>query len=100
MMLDSAKAEEQRPKLEKELESCGIRLNMKPPNIAFTIKESGGVSFNSTCKTTHLNEGLCRVILHEYRIHNAQILVREDCTVDDFIDVIVGPLKKIKSAPY
>ena len=27
-----------------------------------------------------LNERVVRTILHEYRIHNAEILVREDCS--------------------
>ena len=36
---------------------------------------------------THLSEGLVKSVLHEYRIHNADVLVREDATVDEFIDV-------------
>jgi len=36
------------------------------------------------------------VILHDYKIHNAEVLVREDCTVDEFIDVILGNRKYIK----
>ena len=31
---------------------------------------------------------MVRTVLHEYRIHNAEILFRFDATVDDFIDVI------------
>ena len=33
MMLDAGKSDEQRNLLEKELETVGIRLNKKPPNI-------------------------------------------------------------------
>jgi len=53
-------------------------------------------SFNSTCKLTYLNEKLVYLILHDYKIHNAEVLVREDCTVDEFIDVILGNRKYIK----
>lgn len=35
---------------------------------SFKIKSGGGLSFNSTCNLTHLNEKLIRSILHEYRI--------------------------------
>merc|ERR1712045_1030125 len=34
--------------------------------------------------------GMVRTILHEYKIHNAEVLFREDSTPDDFIDVING----------
>ena len=30
------------------------------------------------------------MILSEYKIHNAEVLFREDSTMDEFIDVIVG----------
>ena len=37
MMLDATKGEVQRALLEKELESVGIRLNRKKPNIYFKV---------------------------------------------------------------
>ena len=37
MMLDAGKGDVQRRLLEKELESVGIRLNKKPPNIYFKV---------------------------------------------------------------
>ena len=37
MMVDAAKGEVQRRLLEKELESVGIRLNQRPPNIYFKV---------------------------------------------------------------
>ena len=35
--------------IEAELEGFGIRMNKKPPNIAFRKKEKGGISFRSSC---------------------------------------------------
>ncbi|KAJ3328692.1 GTP-binding protein 1, partial [Gonapodya sp. JEL0774] len=35
-------------------------------------------------------------ILRDYRIHNAEILVREDASVDEFIDVVLGNRKYMK----
>ncbi|TPX35472.1 threonine---tRNA ligase [Synchytrium microbalum] len=94
MMLDATKGVRQRELLEKELEAVGIRINCGKPNIYFKaskdrfVKKGGGISFNATCKTTYLNERMVYQILHDYKIHNAEILLREDATVDQFIDCI------------
>uniref|UniRef100_A0A8D1C3Q8 Developmentally-regulated GTP-binding protein 2 n=1 Tax=Sus scrofa TaxID=9823 RepID=A0A8D1C3Q8_PIG len=90
MMLDATKGEAQRSLLEKELESVGIRLNKHKPNIYFKPKKGGGISFNSTVTLTQCSEKLVQLILHEYKIFNAEVLFREDCSPDEFIDVIVG----------
>ncbi|XP_020670277.3 developmentally-regulated GTP-binding protein 2 isoform X1 [Pogona vitticeps] len=90
MMLDATKGEVQRALLEKELESVGIRLNKNKPNIYFKPKKGGGISFNSTVMLTQCSEKLVQLILHEYKIFNAEVLFREDCSPDEFIDVIVG----------
>lgn len=90
MMLDAAKGEIQKILLEKELETCGIRLNRRKPNIYFKIKKGGGIAFNSTLTLTKMSEKMVQLILHEYKIFNAEVLFREDCTADDFIDVIQG----------
>ncbi|CAG8542879.1 4182_t:CDS:10, partial [Scutellospora calospora] len=87
MMLDATKSSQQRVLLERELEVVGIRLNTEKPNIYFKVKKGGGISFNSTIKLTHLNEKM---------IFNAEVLVREDVTVDEFIDVVLGNRKYIK----
>lgn len=90
MMLDATKGEIQKTLLEAELESVGIRLNTRPPNIYFKQKKGGGISFNSTVPLTKCSEKLAQLILHEYKIFNAEILFREDCTSDEFVDVILG----------
>ena len=66
IMLDATKSELHRPLLERELESVGIRLNKKKPNIYFKEKKAGGVAFNATCALTKLDEKLVQLILHEY----------------------------------
>jgi small GTP-binding protein len=89
MVLDATKPEEQRAILERELEAVGIRLNRQKPNIVFNPKKTGGLKFNATSPPKYLNEKLVGDILKDYKIHNAEVLVRdEDCTVEDFIDVI------------
>lgn len=41
--------------------------------IYFKKKKTGGISFNSTMQLTHVDEKLCYQILHEYKIHNAEV---------------------------
>ncbi|MBA0569231.1 hypothetical protein Golob_006675 [Gossypium lobatum] len=96
MMFIVAISEGHRQILTRELESVGLRLNKRPPQIYFKKKKTGGISFNSTLPLTHVDEKLCYQILHEYKIHNAEVLFREDATVDDLIDVIEGNRKYIK----
>jgi uncharacterized protein len=95
IMLDATKGDIQKNLIEIELASMGIRLNTSPPNIYFRIKKAGGISYNAIVKTTYLDEKIVYNILHEYKIHNAEIVVREDATVDEFIDVILGNRKYI-----
>lgn len=90
MMLDATKIAQQRQLLEAELEAVGIRLNRARPNISFRVKAGGGIGFTATVRLTHIDERLVQQVLHEYRIYHAEVIVREDCTVDDFIDVVVG----------
>lgn len=90
MMLDATKGEIQKELLTKELESVGIRLNKEKPNIYFKPKKGGGISFNATCTLTKCNEKMVQMILHEWKIFNAEVLFRDDCTSDEFVDVILG----------
>ena len=93
MILDATKKDIHRDLLERELESVGIRLNQRPPNIYFKQKKAGGISFNSTVPLKRMDEKLVQMILHEYKIFNAEVLFREDCNSDQLIDVIEGNRK-------
>ena len=101
MVLDAGKEGEKnhRAILEAELESVGLRLNREPPNIYFRRKKTGGVKFASMLPLTRLGPEPAKTvhnILHEYKIHNADVLFREDAGVDDFIDVIEGNRKYVR----
>ena len=49
-----------------------------------------GIHFTSTVNCTHLDSSVVKSICHEYKIHNADVCVREDCTAEDLIDAIEG----------
>ena len=101
MILDGAREQNNlhRDILTNELETMGIRLNKRPPDIYFKKKMIGGVKFNATCTLTQMGDDPSETatrILSSYRIHNAEILYREDASVDDLIDVIENNRKYIK----
>eukprot|EP01137_Pigoraptor_chileana_P011480 Opistho-2@62433 len=96
MMLDATKGDKQRDLLEGELETVGIRLNRRRPNIYFKPKTAGGIGFTATCKLTNISEKLVQLILHEYKIFNAEVIIREDCSAEELIDVIVGNRKYLR----
>lgn len=90
VMLDATKSDVQRMLLEKEMDAVGIRINTAVPDIYFKAKKAGGIAFNATVPLTKVTQKTCLAILKEYKIHNADVVVREDCSVDQFIDVIEG----------
>ena len=59
-------------------------------DIYYKVKKGGGVSFNSTVTLTKCDEKMVRTILQTYKIFNAEVLFRDDCSADQFIDVIMG----------
>jgi ribosome-interacting GTPase 1 len=65
--------------------------------VTFKLKSGGGLSYNSTVKQTQgFDEKMMYHILHDYKIHNADVLLRQDITVDEFIDVVLGNRKYIR----
>lgn len=96
MVLDAEKAETQKKLLLSELESVGIRVNKRPPDVVLRYKKTGGVGYNATCDLTELDENMVRKILQEYRIFNVDVLIREDCSVDQLIDLLEGNRKYLR----
>ena len=45
-----------------------------PASLLFQPKKGGGISFNSTVTLTQCSEKLVQLILHEYKIFNAEVL--------------------------
>mmetsp|Transcript_28687 Transcript_28687/g.52243 ORF Transcript_28687/g.52243 Transcript_28687/m.52243 type:complete len:413 (-) Transcript_28687:55-1293(-) len=88
MILDATKDDLQRQMLTKELNDVGIRLNKSRPQISITRKKTGGFKFNATVPLSELSEEVCYSILHQYKLFNVDVVIYEDATIDDFIDVL------------
>lgn len=77
--------------MESELEGFGIRLNKKPPNITVRKKDKGGIAITNTVPLTNIDHDEIKAILSEFRMSNADIIIREaNATADDIVDVIEG----------
>lgn len=90
IVLDCLKPISHKRLIEHELEGFGIRLNKKPPQITFRKKDKGGISLTTTVSNPKLDVDAVKAVCSEYRIHNADVHMREDCDIDELVDVIEG----------
>ena len=68
IVLDVLKPLGHKKLIEHELEGFGIRLNKKPPNIAFRRKEKGGINFQTTVRLG------CFVIVTQMSPYNVYVI--------------------------
>jgi small GTP-binding protein len=71
-----------------ELFKGGLRLNQKKPDIVVKRTGQGGICVTSTVKLSYLSEEMVKSIASEYVI-NADIIVRDDISEDQLIDVFI-----------
>ncbi|XP_072021543.1 developmentally-regulated GTP-binding protein 1-like [Amphiura filiformis] len=90
IVLDVLKPLKHKNLIEHELEGFGIRLNKTAPNISYKRKDKGGINLTATCAQSTLDLDTVKTILSEYKIHNADIVLRYDASADDLIDVVEG----------
>jgi len=83
--------------LEKEVYDSGIRLDKKAPVVKIKKKARGGLSIASTVRLTKISRETIAMILKEFKINNADIVIRDNITPDDLIDVIQANKIYIKS---
>merc|ERR1719238_1340028 len=49
------------------------------------------INYTSTCNQTKgMSENMAKEILKDYKLHNCDVVLREDITIDEFIDIIEG----------
>lgn len=69
-----------------ELRNIGIRPNEIVPDVTVKKRKLGGIELSSTIPLTKIDERTIRSILNEYGIHSADVLIRDDVNIDQFID--------------
>jgi hypothetical protein len=73
--------------IKEELNKTGLRINKEKPDIIIRKVPKGGISVNSTVPLK-INKETIIGILNEFRIMNADVLIRSKVTEDDIIDSI------------
>ena len=71
-----------------ELRQGGIRLNERPADVVLTKSSRGGLTVNATVRLTKLDEDLVKDICREWGYLNGTVVVRDDVTEDQLIDVL------------
>ncbi len=73
--------------IKKEVYNSGIRLNKKKPDVVITKKNKGGINIGATVPLGIKKETI-KAILNEFKIINADVLIRSPIDEDSLIDVI------------
>ncbi|MDP2899686.1 MAG: GTP-binding protein [Candidatus Bathyarchaeota archaeon] len=79
-----------KPILVKELREIGIRPDERPPNIVIEKTPTGGLSVIAQVPLTRIKKETVKDILAVYGVHNARVMIREDISDEQLIDVILG----------
>ncbi len=72
----------------KEIYDSGLRLNKKRPIVKITKTFKGGITVGSTVKLKTLKKQTIKDVMKEFKIVNADIIIREKINIDQLIDVI------------
>jgi len=90
LIMVEASAPLQTKVIESELYGFGIRIDRRAPNVVVKEMLRGGITINSTVKLTKISENEISAVLNEYRMFNADVVIRDDISLDEFIDVLDG----------
>lgn len=85
------------PALKKEVYDVGIRVDEQKPVVKIVKKPKDGLSISSTVPLTHVSIDTLEAILKEFKIVNADVVIRDDITIDQFIDAIEGNRQYVES---
>jgi hypothetical protein len=88
ILIDAKKPEHYQAML-KEIYDSGIRINQEKPIIKIMKKNKGGISIGRTTKT-EIDDDTIKAILREFRMNNADVVMRSNVNIDTFIDAVSG----------
>ena len=77
------------PAIIKELHEAGVRLNERPPRVNIIKRTSGGLKVNSTT-ALKLNYDTIKALAAEFRLSNAEIVIKENVSLERLIDAFLG----------
>ena len=74
--------------IKKEIFDSHLRLNKRKPDVKITKKIKDGIRIGKTIPLPDLKNDTIKAILKEFKISNADVLIRSKIDADDFIDVV------------
>lgn len=89
IIIDTAHPEHLK-RIQKELYDMRIRINYHPLDVIFKKTGKGGLDIGKTVKLPKLNKETIKGMLIEMKIHNAELVIREEIDADQLIDAIEG----------
>ncbi len=81
--------------LKKEIYDSHLRLNKRSPDVKIKKTGHGGIKVASTVKLTKIDAETVKTIMREFKINNADVVIRTDVNIDEFIDALEGNKKYI-----
>lgn len=95
LMLIDVNQPKQYRKVLKEVYDTGLRLNKTKPDVIIRKTSKGGLAIGATLKLTKITKETVAAILKEYRIMNADVVIRTDINEDEFIDSVENNKKYV-----
>lgn len=76
--------------LKKEAYEAGIRINQRKPDVKITKTSKGGITVATTVHLENITPEMVVGILRTFKINNSDVVLRQDITADQLIDMIEG----------
>ena len=76
------------PIIQREVYDAHLRINLKKPDLKLVKTSRGGIDIGATVPLTKIDRKTIESILKEFKITNAQLTIRHDISVDQFIDAV------------
>ena len=78
------------PIIQKEIIDTYVRVNQKRPDVRIKKTIRGGIRIGSTVPLKDLSNETITAILKEFKVANADVLIRTQIDADQFIDAVEG----------
>lgn len=75
--------------IRKELHDSGFRLDQERPDVKITKRSGKGLDIGSAVKMTKMTREMARDALREFKILNAEVVIRQDVDIEEFMDCIL-----------
>lgn len=76
--------------LKKEAYDADVRINQRAADVKIVKIARGGINIGTTVRLTKIDKKTVEDILKEFKISNANVVIRDDIDADQLIDVIEG----------